>query len=290
MPRWDLVFVDAQGSAVPSRGGRAARPSVGERVRRAVIAAWLGARCCWIGCVGRHEDEGEWERIRALGIDVVRLRAERFDEAAARSVANVLCDTRMVVGKDGGAPKTQRQSKLNKTTPAKTTNAESKKSVADDEEWNMAIGMLEMATLARLSGARVLLDPPPRRAPVELLPLVDVVRLAPAEVSSDRGLAGTVARRLWRGGAGAVLLHTQSAGSLLVDEAGERWRPGAQPEADEVYAAAFAVSLSRGWQLDRACHFAEGVTRLVAGGRRWAWEGGRAGSEHLGGEGSSPLL
>jgi ribokinase len=236
----------------------------GKGANQAVAAARLGARVAFVARVGGDaRGRAILATLESEGVDVQHVIA---DDDAETGVALVMVDA-------GGqkqimtAPGANHRLTVEDIARASDVITAARVLLVQLE---VPLDAVEAAVhLGRSAGATIVLDPaPPRPLPERLLHQVHVIRPNAAEAEAITGIqvtdeasAKNAARHLMERGAGAAIVGAPG-GNLLFTSDEELWVPHTKVNAvdstgaGDAFAAAIAVSLSRGEELGNAVRFA----------------------------------
>jgi ribokinase len=236
----------------------------GKGQNQAIAAARLGGAVTVLGCVG-EDSFGRaarelWERE---GLDTHHVRVSA-DEATG--MAFIMVDAqgqnRIIV-----VPGANDMLNADDAQAAEAAIAGAQVVIAQFES---PVAVVEQAlTLARLHGARTILNPAPARHVSDaLLSLVDVITPNESEAEALTGVAvhhadpAPAARALLARGPRSVVLTLGETGAYILDQSGGRRIPGIKvgvvdtTGAGDAFTGALAVALGRGQSLDDAVAFA----------------------------------
>ena len=279
---WDVFVVGdanidylARGPRLPEagesvQGGQFLRAFGGKGDNQSVAVARLGGRAAVLACVGRdgrgddivlhlaHEGvETRWSCRRSndpTGVVLIQV-----DEAGSKQTLAVPGANRHLSPQD---------------LPRQAIAQSSVLLVSTGAPRDVVVAAVH---LAKEVGAQVVLDPgPPQELPLDIYPLVDIIKpnafeaefLTGVEVR-DRETARQAVDVLMSRGVGAVAIEAGGEGNLLVWKEGESWNPLLPVKvvdttgAGDAFSAALAISLAEGWGWDRAGPFANAAAALA---------------------------
>jgi ribokinase len=282
--QFDVVVVGGINTDYLVKGPRLPRPGEtvdgkefleapgGKGANQAVAATRLGARVAFIGCVGK--DARGTALLRGLKAAGIHTQASVAKPHAPTGVALIMVED------DGEkqicvAPGANHQLLPRDIARAKKILCSTRVLLLQFE-----IPMkttLAVATLARASGACVVLDPAPAaKVSRQLLPLIDIIRPNASEAEAltgvkvkDRASARRAAKKLFAHGIKLVATEAGKEGDLLLWQGGEKLFPRLVVKsvdatgAGDAFAAGLAVALAEGKSYEEAGFLANAAAALA---------------------------